>query len=608
MKFLLHLFFLINVFNLSAATVTWLGGAGSWNNPALWDIGIVPTASDDVIIPSGTVRVNSGNNAFATHVHIQSGARLIIRNGGFLEIHNTVGMHGLWNEGIFTCAGLVDIADITNPVAGLINGFTNDGNVLITASGTIFINNIEGNGLQNNEGAIFENRGDLLIDLTTNIGLYNRATFRNKGEIMVSAGVNSGNGIFNAELFDNYPGAIIFSYECGENNLQNGGIGNLTPIFRNRGNITLENAGEFGLYTSSSGFFTNYEEGNISTHYASLSGIYIRAGGSIDNYGNIQSYYASGNALQSDGVLNNSGELFLMYAGLSGYRSILSSSEFHNSGEVRIQGSGSFAVYEQGIFHNTVDAYFSIDGQFYSNNPISNINDGFLISEYTSNHIIHVVNPLINYGVIEDQYDAFGSSLIDNQQVIFRSVIGTAQVGVPITDFLDIAALDRVNIIEWYIHNNTASPVAGTYDEVANTFTPDLALLGQDHLYAEVEIIASGKSRLVRIDLESAVIPLVAIPNTPGTYQNPVEVTNDLAVFPNPTNGPVQLQSSHWKEEAVQLQLVNTLGQVVQQSQLIAGGSNVDFSFATTLPAGLYHLQLVQEDKVLAWQKVVLKK
>ncbi|MBW7933971.1 MAG: hypothetical protein H3C62_10245 [Gemmatimonadaceae bacterium] len=59
------------------AVVTWLGGtSNNWNVASNWSGGVVPTSSDDVLIPYGTVYVptTATANGYAHHLTIESGA------------------------------------------------------------------------------------------------------------------------------------------------------------------------------------------------------------------------------------------------------------------------------------------------------------------------------------------------------------------------------------------------------------------------------------------------------------------------------------------------------------------------------------------------------
>ena len=81
-----------------ATTCTWLGGTSHWATPSAWSCGAVPGASDDVVIGSGTVTMDTGT-------------RLAIRNltltGGTLTGPDslTVGGTFLWEAGFMSGAG-----------------------------------------------------------------------------------------------------------------------------------------------------------------------------------------------------------------------------------------------------------------------------------------------------------------------------------------------------------------------------------------------------------------------------------------------------------------------------------------------------------------------
>ncbi|GMU84437.1 MAG: hypothetical protein AMXMBFR47_43060, partial [Planctomycetota bacterium] len=75
----------------SAATITWTGGAGtgSWHNPANWDLGRVPAAGDDVVIPDMTPDVTVSFSSTSTSINSLTSGELVSVSGGFLSIAGT---------------------------------------------------------------------------------------------------------------------------------------------------------------------------------------------------------------------------------------------------------------------------------------------------------------------------------------------------------------------------------------------------------------------------------------------------------------------------------------------------------------------------------------
>jgi hypothetical protein len=74
----------------SAVSITWLGSlSGDWTNPANWSGNAVPTANDEVVIPSGTTHpptVNNGVNAVCKTLRLSTGATVVVSTGGNLKV------------------------------------------------------------------------------------------------------------------------------------------------------------------------------------------------------------------------------------------------------------------------------------------------------------------------------------------------------------------------------------------------------------------------------------------------------------------------------------------------------------------------------------------
>jgi hypothetical protein len=77
-----------------SSTITWTGAADvGWSNAANWSSGIVPTASNDIIIPAGLSNypnLNTGSIASAKTLTIQSGATVTVSNASELDVYGIV--------------------------------------------------------------------------------------------------------------------------------------------------------------------------------------------------------------------------------------------------------------------------------------------------------------------------------------------------------------------------------------------------------------------------------------------------------------------------------------------------------------------------------------
>jgi hypothetical protein len=68
-----------------------------------------------------------------------------------------------------------------------------------------------------------------------------------------------------------------------------------------------------------------------------------------------------------------------------------------------------------------------------------------------------------------------------------------------------------------------------------------------------------------------------------------------LLLFPNPTNGELFADLSPWQGERLQVQVLDSRGQRVQQSSITASGDAQYFELPDALPAGLYFLEVLTE-------------
>src|SRR5262245_13483243 len=80
--------------SVSAATLTWTGGAGSdlWSAPGNWDLNRIPASSDSVVIPVGnTARIPTGTSVSIVGA---SSAGTLILDGGSLAVSGSASFTG----------------------------------------------------------------------------------------------------------------------------------------------------------------------------------------------------------------------------------------------------------------------------------------------------------------------------------------------------------------------------------------------------------------------------------------------------------------------------------------------------------------------------------
>ena len=209
----------------------WTGCVSTdWNTAGNWASGAIPTATDDVVIPSAPANQPVlSTTATAQSVEVQTGASLSISSAGRLTINGSKNIDGFTtafsNRGMVQNAGLLILGNTADVGAFAIwnrSSFTNNGgeiridrttnqginnNVgLFTNTGTITIGALASVGQQGilNQAAFANTGGTITIDRTTSDGLLNSGNFVNSATITIGASAPvTGNGIANAGTFSN---------------------------------------------------------------------------------------------------------------------------------------------------------------------------------------------------------------------------------------------------------------------------------------------------------------------------------------------------------------------------------------------------------------------
>lgn len=259
----------------------WTGAVNTdWNNAGNWTGG-VPTATMDVTIPNVTndPLLNTATGVAKT-ILVQSGGNLTIGAAGTLAINNST-------------------------VQGILNQGTVQNNGTINIGGTAAVGQF---GI-NNEGTFNNTAGQINIDRTTDIALYNHfGTFINTTGISIGATTAVGYyGIRNDGSFTNTGGQIKID-RADFSALNN------TGTFANSGNITIgatAAAGEDGIRNS--GVFNNNTAGQINIDRVNMA---VTADATtLNNAGVFTIGAAAGvgyllNSLSGGSFSNNTGGLF----------------------------------------------------------------------------------------------------------------------------------------------------------------------------------------------------------------------------------------------------------------------------------------------------------
>jgi filamentous hemagglutinin family protein len=136
------------ILSLNGTVYTWTGTvSGDWNNAANWDLGLVPSSTDTVVIPSGTPFAPVlGGSETLTELTIEEGGT-ISTGGQPLTVTGDVALNGTLNAGSSTITisgdltgsstGILEGEDVTLAVSGSVGSLSSP--VITSVSGTLTI-------------------------------------------------------------------------------------------------------------------------------------------------------------------------------------------------------------------------------------------------------------------------------------------------------------------------------------------------------------------------------------------------------------------------------------------------------------------------------------
>ena len=593
------IFLFTTIYSSNAATITWLGGSAAWNDATQWDTGTIPTLGDDVIIPTGSVKIFSGDSEKATSIVVQSLARLFIYNGAELEISGAIDKNGLHNHGRVLVYGNLAIKNITQTNIVIdARAIVNEGRILTYANSQINIKNIDDIGIDNTAiFSYFRVRGGLSIKFVGNTAIVNQDLFVNYGNIDIEdSGLSSGSLIVNTDEFKNQEGGEIYL-----NSEIYGGFTNSSDL-HNYGSIFIEFA-TIGLVNLADVY--NYTSAYIEVENNPGVGIDNRFGSTITNDGSMISRYSS-SGLFNSGTLINNNSLTVWYSNLNS--SILNFVDglIYNYDYIYLNGAGYSDLYNEGGIFNYYGGHFAFNKVIDIASGGSITNFGFLITYGSDSHSI--TGNLSNYGVIDDNHGQLQSH-ITNIRVVVAPVSGPMQVGVPFSNVLDVFSLANVGIGDWKVSPTGA--VAGTYDELTNKFTPNISAVGLSTLYIVITDLISGNSRIFTLEIDSPILPFTKKGKSATTRINHDSNQNTLTksevtIYPNPSSGNIQLKSELFVDNQTQVLVFNSLGQVVQQAQLSTGQYAQSIEFSNHLTNGLYIVKTLHEGQEVDVKRIQL--
>jgi len=287
---------------VSGQTHVWNGNGGdmNWSNASNWDVGTVPNASSNVLIPDGYDVEIKNNTATASAIEMEGTGHLTLANSLTLgsEIFISMLSELTFEEGILSGGIIENSGTITIIGIGAARTFDN---VIINNAGLIFIT-------ESNQTIILDttinNLSSGVIDVPSNGGIVHQntsSTLNNAGILKKSlGGTQLGNYYFiltinnsgTIEVIENQTVLMLASqYEFNnfeEGKMIGGGVYDITAMFTNMGTVYPGEIGGVGIMDVTNNFSLN--DGAIELDLEGVqSGEYdfVRVTGNPDMTGSI---------------------------------------------------------------------------------------------------------------------------------------------------------------------------------------------------------------------------------------------------------------------------------------------------------------------------------
>jgi len=414
---------------------------------------------------------------------------------------NTTDGVAIDNNGTCLILGDCQIQNVTYTGIGYPSAIENSNLLKVGINGSLTIQDVEFTAINNY--AIMNNNGSINLQEFQAHGISNNDIFNNKGSIIIDS---------------SYPGADV-------------GI-NSSGTFTNNeeGTISISNMPLYGFNVFSlNGILYNY--GQIDIFSAGIINIEDPLNFGIDNNnifennGRTQVYYSDGYGVYNEGHLNNIGTLIIIGSSVAALTNSVDGIAL-NSGSLTISDS-SEGVNNSGLFTNQEEGFCSFSSTF--NNHYHAFNLGVWVNFVDLAYPNNPGSLFVNYGIMEDRYDVFPSSFL-NQQIIIRRLSDPLQAGVPFANPIEIFSNTNFDIAtDWEL--SILGGFAGSYDESSNTFIPDAAAVGATQLIIPIEMVSTGFIRNYTLKLDS---PIAAFKTNDKPQFSFNQQADEIQLFPNP--------------------------------------------------------------------------
>lgn len=380
---------------------TWDGSTNNnWNVADNWTPVGIPTATDDVIVPTGstmTINVAASINSLT----LQGNANVTLVNTLNLAAASTFssGTTFNWNDGAI--AGATTIA-----ASGLFNLATSgsrylQSNIVINNSGTM---NVTGSGVTYFSDGTINNTGTFDVQSSGTMSYVGGSThlFNNTGLFRKTAGA----AFTFSSVFQNQPSGTV-QIETGAVTVQG-----LTSTF-NGGTYNISSGASLNWNTNInlSGIFTGNVAGAINWN----NNIFVPTTATFNFSAGASNMNWNDGTLSGSGILTNASTL---YFPTSGSKYINANTTLTNSGTITISGGGAMYIVDGPIINQssgTID--FQVDNMTFSYSGGSNhqlINQG-LIKKTGGTGNNNMTAQLINSGTIRVETGSLSMTNADIQ-------------------------------------------------------------------------------------------------------------------------------------------------------------------------------------------------
>ncbi|WAC12981.1 hypothetical protein [Dyadobacter pollutisoli] len=526
-------------------------------------------------------------------------AKLTIGSNSTIGAGSTVGNYGIHNKAIIsnTTGGEISINDATT--SGLFNStggsFSNSSFLIIGANLSV-----GENGIRNFNGGTFINNptGDISINNTTNIGLYNiEGAFTNSGKITIgSTNAVGTNGIRNDDIFNNNVGGDIKidnSSESGwfqfagtlnnsatitigaTHNVGNNGLINISTVNNNRGgDIKIDNASQ-GLTNYSPGNFTNVAKITIGENTST-------AGYGLYNFGAIFTN-------------NTGGDIKIYNATAGGIFNTVSGATITNNAKILIQMNNSNlpGLITHQILNNNACASIITNGGLYNWTTGNTLNAGLIqVGNLLSNTHNFTNIGILKYGGLNTGPGEAAILNLGNQAIIVNNT--------PTPIFTFGVEGDYDGTIDGIFIDNAGNTSAGIYFPETNSFNPNgLVSSGLNILVAKITQ-SGGCTFLVPFTYTASPLPVRLLSFSGKAAAEGQNILNWIT--------DVETDFAHFEvQRSADTRSFTSVG-VVNGSQSNFGESALNtyaFLDASAGQANYYRLKMVDKDGTFAFSKIL---